>query len=267
MTQLIVMLPFPIGTTYGAYFLSTIFCAMLWGASCIQTLSYFTRLVNSGRCEYLLDPIFSYVRDDRWLKIMTVLIFHGAYAYLVLHFGDFSFFEVVLPVSSTVVCVCVQGIFVVKAYRLSETRSKVLPSLWVRINYIPKFTCSRWFSKQLSLGLFELGAAFYCVVKSFHTGNLGVFTASLKLHRQAMTLATSEMIQRMIIFSVLSGIWTALFALLDMITYLGFPNTAVYVVFDLPLCSLYCNTLLASLNSRDSCIATGRYINGGGTGK
>ncbi|KAG2129845.1 uncharacterized protein EDB93DRAFT_1181676 [Suillus bovinus] len=72
------------------------------------------------------------------------------------------------------------------------------------------------------------------------------------LHRQAMTFALSEMIERLIIFSMLSGIWTALFALLDMITYLGFPNTAVHVLFDLPLCSLYCNTLLASLNSRDS---------------
>ncbi|KAG0704519.1 hypothetical protein DFH29DRAFT_1078284 [Suillus ampliporus] len=260
---LIAMLPFAIGTTYGVYFLSTVLCAMLWGVSCIQTFSYFTRY---------------HVRDDRWLKVMvavifttnsaqTALIVHGAYAYLVLHFGNFSFFRVVLPVSSagfllsTIVCVCVQGIFVVKAYQLSETRSRVLPSLWV------------------PLGLFELGAALYCVVKSFQSGNLSVFfTASLKgvvvsylavmsfldiaiafcltkslckLHRQAMTFATSEMIQRLIIFSVLSGFWTALFALLDMITYLGFPNTAVYVVFDLPLCSLYCNTLLVSLNSRD----------------
>ncbi|KIK44773.1 hypothetical protein CY34DRAFT_79166, partial [Suillus luteus UH-Slu-Lm8-n1] len=72
------------------------------------------------------------------------------------------------------------------------------------------------------------------------------------LHRQAMTFALSEMIQRLIIFSVLSGIWTALFALLDMVSYLGFPDTAVYALFDLPLCSLYCNTLLASLNSRDN---------------
>ncbi|KAG1869829.1 hypothetical protein C8R48DRAFT_101155 [Suillus tomentosus] len=92
-----------------------------------------------------------YVRDDRWLKTavaiifmmnaaQTMLIMHGAYAYLVIHFGDFSFFEMVLPVSSTgfllsaLVSVCVQGIFVVKAQRLSETRSRVLPSLWVRIS-------------------------------------------------------------------------------------------------------------------------------------
>ncbi|KAG1816109.1 uncharacterized protein BJ212DRAFT_212243 [Suillus subaureus] len=199
------MLPFPIGITYGAYFLSTIFCAMLLGVSCTQTFSYFTR----------------YVRDDRWLKttvaviftmnaVQTALVAHG-----VTHFGDSSFFEVVLPVSSTgfllsaVVSVCVQGIFVVKAQRLSETRSRVLPSLWI------------------PLALFELGAAIYCVDE-----------------RQAMTFALSEMIQRLIIFSMLSGIWTALFALLDMVTYLGFPNTAVYVLFDLPLCSLYCNTLL-----------------------
>lgn len=162
---------------------------------------------------------------------------------------------------SAIVSVCVQGIFVVKAQRLSETRSRVLPSLWV------------------PFGLFELGTAIYCVVKSFQSGKSVFFTASLKgavvsylavmafvdigtaffltkylrkLHSQAMTLALSEMIQRLIVFSMLSGIWTALFALLDMITYFGFPNTAVYVLFDLPLCSLYYNTLLASLNSRDS---------------
>jgi hypothetical protein len=76
------------------------------------------------------------------------------------------------------------------------------------------------------------------------------------------------MIRRLLIFSVFSGIWTALFAILVMITvshhvisnilraqvtsqYLGFPDTAIFAVFDLPLCSLYCNTLLANLNSRD----------------
>jgi hypothetical protein len=256
------MPPFPIGITYGAYFLSTILCAILLGVSCVQTFSYFTR----------------YVRDDRWLKTtvavifmmntaQTALVVHGAYAYLVIHFGDSSIFELALPVSSigfllsAFVSICVQGIFVVKAQRLSETRSKVLPSLWI------------------PLALFEFGAAIYCVSKSFQSGNNIFFTASLKgvvvsylavmafvdiaiafflakylriLHRQAMTFALSETIQRLIIFSILSGIWTALFALLDMITYLGFPNAAVYVLFDLPLCSLYCNTLLASLNSRDS---------------
>ncbi|KAG2129846.1 uncharacterized protein EDB93DRAFT_1181690 [Suillus bovinus] len=161
---LIAMLPFPTGITYGAYFFSTILCAMLWGVSCVQTFSYFTR----------------YVRDDRWLKtvvaviftmsaVQTALIVHGAYAYLVIYSGDFLFFEMVLPVSSTgfllsaIVSVCVQGIFVVKAHRLSETRSKVLPSLWI------------------PLALFELGAAIYCMAKSFQGGDNLFFTASLKV--------------------------------------------------------------------------------------
>ncbi|KAG2055424.1 hypothetical protein BDR06DRAFT_339934 [Suillus hirtellus] len=256
------MPPFPLGVTYGVYFLSTVLCAILWGVFCVQTFSYYTR----------------YIRDDRWLKTtvaiifmmnaaQTMLIMHGAYAYLVIHYEDFSFFEMVLPVSSTgfllsaLVSVCVQGIFVVKAQRLSETRSRVLPSLWI------------------PLALFELGAAIYCVAESFQSGKNIFFTASLKaivvsylavmafvniatafflakylriLHRQAMTFALSDMIYRLIVFSVLSGIWITLFAILDMVTYLGFPNTAVYVLFDLPLCSLYCNTLLVSLNSRDS---------------
>jgi len=44
------MSPFPTGTTYGAYFFSTLLCAILWGVSCIQTwemIHCLKRILNS----------------------------------------------------------------------------------------------------------------------------------------------------------------------------------------------------------------------------
>ncbi|KAG2074650.1 hypothetical protein BDR04DRAFT_1115506 [Suillus decipiens] len=163
--------------TYGKNPDELVLCAALLGVSCMQTFSYFSRLVNSASGASACLTLFSVMSemiDGSKLRTMnaahTVLVVHGgeqdisirsdnlqtssaAYAYLVIHFGNSSFLEVVLPVSSTgflisaIVTVCVQGIFVIKAQRLSETRSRVLPTLWI------------------PLAIFELGAVIHCVAK------------------------------------------------------------------------------------------------------
>jgi hypothetical protein len=52
------------------------------------------------------------------------------------------------------------------------------------------------------------------------------------------------------LFTVNAGIWTATFALLSLILLHMFPTTFLSAVFSFPLCSVYCNTLLANLNGR-----------------
>ncbi|KAJ8597499.1 hypothetical protein M405DRAFT_836419 [Rhizopogon salebrosus TDB-379] len=247
------MSPFPTGTTYGAYFFSTLLCAILWGMSCIQLFTYYTRLVNSASIASICLTRFSVMLEtidgSELFTIntaQTALVVHGAYAYLVTHFGNFLFFDVVLPISwvglllSTIVCVAVQGIFVVKAYRHCVVMSFRNES--VTIYFSPSL--KGFVISYLVVTAFVDTAIAYSIAKSLR-----------KLNRYTVTVATSEMIRRLLIFSVFSGIWTALFAILVMITvipqYLGFPDTAIFAVFDLPLCSLYCNTLLANLNSRD----------------
>ncbi|OAX42525.1 hypothetical protein K503DRAFT_797078 [Rhizopogon vinicolor AM-OR11-026] len=273
------MSPFPTGSTYGAYFFSTLLCALLWGVSCIQILSFFTR----------------YVRDDRWLKAIVIVIFmiNTVQTALVVH-GDIEYstcspsrslrnFFILRGGSSGVLGWISPLMLLYKEYLSSKHTDLARQdhgcfprsgsgSIYL---YTRAFRLKR-LSTQVPLGLFELGAAIYCVVMSetliifFSPSLKGVVVSYLvitafvditialsltkslrKLNRHIVTVATSEMIRRLIIFSIFGGIWTALFALLVMITYLAFPSTAIYLVFYLPLCSLYCNTLLANLNSRD----------------
>jgi len=62
--------------------------------------------------------------------------------------------------------------------------------------------------------------------------------------------STAHILQRLTIFAVNTGIWTAMFAVLAVILLHVFPSNLLYVVFGIPLSSLYCNTLLANLNAR-----------------
>ncbi|KAF6754687.1 hypothetical protein DFP72DRAFT_898546 [Ephemerocybe angulata] len=68
--------------------------------------------------------------------------------------------------------------------------------------------------------------------------------------------ATTMMIHRLILFSINSGLWTAIFALLAMITAVRYPKNYIYIGIYFTLSPLYCNMLLANLNSRT-------YIRGG----
>ncbi|KAJ3996552.1 hypothetical protein F5050DRAFT_1807662 [Lentinula boryana] len=63
--------------------------------------------------------------------------------------------------------------------------------------------------------------------------------------------STSSALKKLIVISINNGIWTALFAILDLILYVAYPTTTLYLIFDFTMCSLYTNTLLANLNARD----------------
>jgi hypothetical protein len=59
-----------------------------------------------------------------------------------------------------------------------------------------------------------------------------------------------HVLQRLTVFAINTGIWTAIFALSTVIFLHLYPSNLLYVVFAIPLCSVYCNTLLANLNAR-----------------
>ncbi|KAN0080021.1 hypothetical protein V8E55_009587 [Tylopilus felleus] len=69
---------------------------------------------------------------------------------------------------------------------------------------------------------------------------------------------TAHILQRLTMFAVNTGSWTALFAVLSAIFTAVFRANALSAVFSIPLSSVYCNTLLANLNART-------YIRGDGT--
>ncbi|KAN0088271.1 hypothetical protein V8E55_005328 [Tylopilus felleus] len=81
---------------------------------------------------------------------------------------------------------------------------------------------------------------------------IAVFLTFLFLRRRNATgyMGTTHVLQRLTVFAVNTGIWTASFALITLILLHVYPISSLYAVFGLPLCSVYCNTLLANLNAR-----------------
>ncbi|KAG9313174.1 hypothetical protein JVU11DRAFT_6628 [Chiua virens] len=63
---------------------------------------------------------------------------------------------------------------------------------------------------------------------------------------------TSRMLQRLIVFAVNTGTWTAAFALTSLILVYASPSTVINTIIGTAVCSVYSNTLLANLNTRES---------------
>ncbi|KAJ2986247.1 hypothetical protein NUW54_g9847 [Trametes sanguinea] len=97
-------------------------------------------------------------------------------------------------------------------------------------------------------------------------GLLPAWPASLNLLRQAsrsilMTVClccspicpprrSKKMIHRLIVLTVVTGLWTAIAALVDFVLVAAIPQGLLFCIVELPFSSLYVNSLLANLNAR-----------------
>ncbi|KAF8882543.1 hypothetical protein BD779DRAFT_1802265 [Infundibulicybe gibba] len=71
---------------------------------------------------------------------------------------------------------------------------------------------------------------------------------------------TNSMVHRLILFSINTGIWTALVAIATITTVVVYPNNFIYVGFYFLLSPIYCNSLLANLNARSYLRGTGESM-------
>jgi hypothetical protein len=72
----------------------------------------------------------------------------------------------------------------------------------------------------------------------------------LAMNRSGFHPGTDRMILRLIFISVNTGLSSTLFALLFLILFLIYPTDLICTALYYPLCTVYCNTLLANLNVR-----------------
>jgi len=63
--------------------------------------------------------------------------------------------------------------------------------------------------------------------------------------------STDQMLARLSVLVINTGLWPALVALFVIITMVVWPTIQIYVSLYFVLCPLYCNTLLANLNARE----------------
>jgi len=158
-----------------------------------------------------------------------------------------------------------QGYFVYRIYVFSG-KNLVLPLIWAILGCCQLGGTILYICKALyfSHGVYVvkvsmLGDIFFTTLAT-STLSIGAgvdiliaisLTYLLLRKRTASGFAsTTHILQRLIFFSVNTGSWTALFSLLTIILMHGFPTEMIYVVCGIPLCSVYCNTVLANLNAR-----------------
>ncbi|KIJ15402.1 hypothetical protein PAXINDRAFT_99591 [Paxillus involutus ATCC 200175] len=68
-------------------------------------------------------------------------------------------------------------------------------------------------------------------------------------HERVLKGQSRTVIQKLVILTINTGVWTALFAIFTFI--IAFKNTLIYAALYFPLCLIYCNTVLANLNARE----------------
>lgn len=182
--------------------------------------------------------------------------------------------DLVLSVLLTVlVAIPTQGFFVHRIYLFSG-KNIVAPLIWVCLAIAQLASVIIYLAKALysANGLQVLSAAELSEnpFRNILTLNLSIVTGVdvliaifltfllLRKRTTATFAGTAYTLQRLTVFAVNTGIWSATFALLTMILLHVFPLNLLYCVSGIPLCSVYCNTLLANLNARE-------YIRGSST--
>jgi len=196
----------------------------------------------------------------------TLLISAGVWQYFVIHFGDDTFLSYTHPpllisiVVTSAVSSTVQSFFIYRIWLLTRNRFR-----WM----LPAILMPFVFAQLV------LGAVYTVVAMSFQTslsavsGPLltkvanalnGVATAvDITITISLCTLLamgrtgfadTDKMLLRLIFISVNTGLSSALFAFLSVILLVIFPTDLIFAALYYPLCTVYCNTLLASLNAR-----------------
>ncbi|KAE9402940.1 hypothetical protein BT96DRAFT_517210 [Gymnopus androsaceus JB14] len=243
--------------TYGALFISNILTAILWGATCVQLYFYSTTYWNKDTW-MIKSLVFAVCLLDTLHQAFSTL---SNYEYLVTHWGDFDYIETlnwsfkaeVFPLYFTQFFV--QSFMVYRIYRFKK-------NIWLPA--ILELTVVAYFGNALSYGirlvkfsqLADLGSlnnqAISCVaVNTFNDVAIALVFAYVLQQQKTGFQNTTTIINRIVIYSLNTGICTAMFGIAAIIATLAAGKSDLQELFFLTGARLYANSLLAILNLRN----------------
>ncbi|RDB25722.1 hypothetical protein Hypma_006345 [Hypsizygus marmoreus] len=230
------------------------FTGALWGATCVQTFMYFVHYSRNDRLPLKLLVVWLWMADTVHL-ILTLL---GVYQLTVVHYGDLAFVSTISPNFLTVVSCPVQLYFTYRIWIISG-KNPLFGIVFVPLAiaqpaiYTGARSCYGNITTNKTLyGITEMLIA----VWSTSAGIDVLIAASLSYYvwRFKTTLSgfrsTDKLLDRVAVLTINTGVWTALCSLFTIITITAFPSSPAFTAVAFLICPLYCNTLLANLNSR-----------------
>ncbi|KAF8558814.1 hypothetical protein OG21DRAFT_1503766 [Imleria badia] len=256
--------------SFGALLIGVIVASMLYGCTCIQTWYYYT-----------------YYPSDRWyIKLLVagvlvsdslhqIAISHAIYTYLVTDFGLFQelghiVWSLAIQVFFNVWCHCsclvndtyqefttlfVQCFMVMRIYMLSEKNwlATGLAMTMVIVQFLMVFVYG---VKAVHFDTFEQALSLKALSMTINvTTAAGDLFISLVLcyflHGLRSGFRKSNtLINKLITFSISTGLLTSLCAIASLICISAWPHTFIYMTFYFCIGRLYYNTLLTTLNAR-----------------
>jgi len=244
--------------TLGTMLIGVLFATFLQGMLTLQLYYYFDQFNNDHWSVKML--VLSVWSLD---LIHLILVMHGLYHYTVTNWGNFA----ALPVSTWqldshvavtgIVSFLCQGYFLKRLYVLSDKNWFIV--IWpllgaaascaldlaitIKIIETPLFSEFARTTPE-AIGTFSLTALTDAVIALL----LCFYLARQKTHfKQTQTL-----IRKVIKYTITTGLFTSVVAIISLITFVLKENTFVFFSTYFSLGSLYTNSLLASLNTRQS---------------
>ncbi|TFK68123.1 hypothetical protein BDN72DRAFT_858655 [Pluteus cervinus] len=256
----------------GAILASVIVASIFYGVANLQMFLYFAK--------HPKDRAF-----NKWLvfglwcvnTMNQVLICVGVWQYLVTNYANYAFlqaFHIPLPLATIVsltrelthlkatIAAIVQSYFVHRIYVFSKYKI-IFPIILVPAILAQPALGITYFVGSLRNPNLEEYARLNLVTYAANGTAAAVDIAITACMAVLLVMGrtgfkkTDRMIIRLMFISINTGAWTALFAVIVVILSAAYPGKLVNTVTFFPLASLYVNTLLANLNSRDYVMSPG----------
>jgi hypothetical protein len=247
-------------TTFGGMLIGCFLSCAVWGVSCLQMFYYFAHFPKDSRYLKAL-VLFIWAADTT----NEVLILKPLWKNLISEWGRVAGLQTVktdllhhIYVAGTVACL-VQCFYLYRMY-IYNGRKPFIPLLLAILS---------------SYQIFVAIPIFLIIDKDFTFENLtGHVELSLNISMRACSAAvdifiavmmtfylfqkgtpelskTKALYYRILLLTINTGAWTALFAIMDFTLMIAFPKDIIYTIFEWPLCPLYLCMMLSNLNARN----------------
>ncbi|KAJ7499637.1 hypothetical protein FB451DRAFT_1549193 [Mycena latifolia] len=248
-------------TSFGYMLIGTVFASMLSGISCMQVFMYYI--------SYPDDPlVLKVLIGALWcLDIAGVgLLLMGLWPPLIANWGSVAVLGSGLPGIlhhlwvSSVISTSVQLLFIWRIYKLEGYRMKMIP-IFLSVLCLYQLASSIAFT-VFGLQNDTLAALSAPTMKGLQFSTRGCTVASdilicvcllriLAKNGMPVWQSSRQLLSRLIIVTINSGLWTAIFATISLILALVQPNGFSYCIVELPIGSLYLTSMLSNLNARE----------------
>jgi len=243
--------------TLGALLVGGLLSMGLWGVTCVQTFTFFTR--NSRD-----RPLFKLLIVCLWMldTFDSVLNGHILYFYLVKNYLNpvaisKPIWSVVLHVAITSISnFFIRTMFAQRFYRLSK--GNIFVTAWIMAVSTTDLVCgivitAKAFRLVSYAQLDTLSSLLYLNFAAGTASDLSVACALSWLLFRSRTgfRRTDTLINSLMAYTVNTGLIVGIDAALGMITYIVMPSNFIFLSFYLLLSKLYLNSYLATLNARD----------------